>query len=221
MSAEHDIPKAMTLAAQLSAADAAAPIRMRITADDEAALRFLFNDFGGVSGLRSSHGAQIDAMQAPQGTGYRGVSSPAERWVLDFPRALRDRVARVRRVLEVLGATEAGGEAVAILWAFYGPRPVRGACDWAPPEESRGFGAYLGIAPLTRTAQRLAAEASVVLRPAQGAKAFEVSAQTALALTLKEPSPARATILRKLRIESEQMLVRASSAFVAAARGVA
>lgn len=143
-------------------------VKLRLNGEREEALRFLFCDFSGICGLRSSHGAQMDALNNPRGGGSVGTYSEIydqtpinlyvpDRWLLQYPAKFRDRVNGAMRCLRALEAAGNSKHAV-VLYLVYGPRNHER--DW------QTFGELAQLVHMTPMAVEMAQKATEKLREA-------------------------------------------------------
>lgn len=200
------------VAAQLS--------RLRLRPDDEEALRFFFNDFEAACGVRSSHGAQVEALlnprsgaPAPTTIVVDGVKCPVaiqERWVLDRPKRQRDRVHAVYRAIGRMHE-DGEGKLVVVLWRMYGPKD--------PNAPYVTIGELAPLAHYTATARALGARATARLRKERGfgpEEGFVVEPRQALLdeLRRRDARPGELDELRRqVRREAERLLIAASARF--------
>lgn len=129
---------------------------------------YLFCEYASDCGLRSSHGAQIDAMNNPKGAfdpvaSFRtiedGVSITTfvpERWSMKYPDRFRARVRRARETFNRMEETQRGRLFGHVIYRMYGPKNRTDPWDI--------FGQVAPIVSFTETAETVAEKSTERLR---------------------------------------------------------
>jgi hypothetical protein len=105
------------------------PRSPRLRPSDVAVLGYVFCDLEAEIGLRSLHGAQVDAMLGFRGTGSRHYLSPVEVWACWSREGIRRGQRGAYKALLRMVETRQGSKWVTVLYRVYGPRDPNARYD--------------------------------------------------------------------------------------------
>jgi hypothetical protein len=208
-------------------------VKLRLNFRMEEALRFLLCDLSGIAGLKSTFGAQMDALANASSPGMGHVEiedgcaitiHTPERWLMNYSQAFRTRVRRAYQVFQILEA-ERGSVHGLVLFYLYGEK--NRTREWDT------FGEFAQVAHLTRTAQSHARKLTAKLHAeADANRAYRDAIVGQFDIVRHEVVGARASVrdiakaknkdlIAAIKVEADHMVIAACSAFSRAHKEVA